>query len=107
MFKGTSRFSLVSAMTSMIALGLSLEQVIPMVTVNAARMVGMSDEIGSLGVGRVADISVLSDESGRWLMRDNEGTEVIAERMLQPVFCLREGRRFDATASILPIPEVA
>jgi len=67
----------------------------------------MSDEIGSLGVGRVADISVLSDESGRWLMRDNEGTEVIAERMLQPVFCLREGRRFDATASILPIPEVA
>ncbi|WP_213877125.1 amidohydrolase/deacetylase family metallohydrolase [Pseudomonas sp. dw_358] len=104
LFTGTSRFSLVSAMVSMMALGLSLEQVVPMVSVNAAKMANMSDALGTLGVGREADISVLSDEQGRWLLRDNEGTEVIAKRMLQPLFCLRAGKRFDATASILPVP---
>lgn len=106
LFTGTSRFSLVSSMVSMMALGLTLEQVIPMVTSNAAKLAGMSDEIGSLGIDREADISVLSDEEGAWLLRDNEGTEVIARRMLQPVFCLRAGKRFDATAKILPVPRV-
>jgi dihydroorotase len=104
LFKGTSRFSLVSSMVSLMALGLKLEQVVPMVTSHAARLLGMSDTLGSLGVGREADITVLSDESGRWLLRDNEGTAVVAERMLQPLFCLRAGRRFDATAQILPVP---
>lgn len=107
LFTGTSRFSLVSTMVSMMALGLSLEQLVPMVTSNAAKLAGMSDEIGTLGVGREADVSVLSDEEGAWLLRDNEGTEVIAKRMLQPVFCLRAGKRFDATAQILPVPRVA
>lgn len=107
LFTGTSRFSLVSTMVSMMALGLSLEQLVPMVTSNAAKLAGMSDEIGTLGVGREADVSVLSDEQGAWLLRDNEGTEVIARRMLQPVFCLRAGKRFDATAQILPVPRVA
>jgi dihydroorotase len=107
LFTGTSRFSLVSTMVSMMALGLSLEQLVPMVTSNAAKLAGMSDEIGTLGVGREADVSVLSDEQGAWLLRDNEGTEVIARRMLQPMFCLRAGKRFDATAQILPVPRVA
>jgi len=104
LFKGTSRFGLVSAMVSLMALGLRLEQVVPMATSEAARLLGMSDTLGSLGVGREADISVLSDESGQWVLRDNEGNEVIARRMLQPLFCLRAGRRFDATAEILPVP---
>lgn len=102
LFKGTSRFSLVSAMASMMALGVTLEDVVPMVTVNAASMIGMSDSIGTLGVGRGADVTVLSDEVGRWLLRDNDGTEVVAERMLEPLFCLRDGVRYDATSSILP-----
>ena len=41
-FLGQARFSLSQAMSSMIALGLSLEQVVPMVTSNAAEMLGMS-----------------------------------------------------------------
>lgn len=102
LFAGKTRFSLVSAMTSMLALGLTLEQVVPMVTSNAARMIGMQDELGSLRVGSVADISVLSDERGRWILSDNEGTKVEAKRLLQPVFCLRAGERFDASAAILP-----
>jgi len=107
LFAGRTRFSLVSAMSSMLALGLPLERVIPMVTSNAARMLGMQDQLGHLRVGGVADISVLSDARGRWLLSDNEGTEVRAERLLQPVFCLRAGQRFDAKAPILPTVRAA
>jgi dihydroorotase len=102
LFAGRTRFSLVSAMTSLLALGLSLGQVIPMVTSNAARMIGMQDRLGQLRIGGLADISVLSDSRGRWTLSDNEGTRLQATRLLQPSFCLRAGRRFDATAPILP-----
>ncbi|WP_151448900.1 amidohydrolase/deacetylase family metallohydrolase [Lacisediminimonas profundi] len=103
MFLGRTRFSLVSAMTSMLALGLTLEQVVPMVTINAARMIGMEDEIGTLQPGRVADITVLEDARGSWVMTDNEGNQVIARQKLAPLFCLRAGERFDADAPILPV----
>jgi dihydroorotase len=94
-------------MTSLLALGLKLEQVLPMVTTQAARLLGLEAEIGTLGVGRVADVSVLADERGRWRLADNEGTEVIAQRQLRPLFCLRAGERFDATAPILPVLQAA
>ena len=101
-FAGQAKFSLTQAMSSMLALGLSLEQVVPMVTTNAAAMIGLSDEIGSLRVGTTADVSVLSDERGRFILQDNEKTQVVAERLLQPLFCLRAGKRYDADAVILP-----
>ncbi|MFG1347710.1 amidohydrolase/deacetylase family metallohydrolase [Xanthobacter autotrophicus DSM 431] len=104
-FKGQARFSLTQAMSSMMALGLSLEQVVPMVTSNPAQMLGFSDRIGALKVGYAADVSVLDDNRGRFLLRDNEDTKVIAERLLTPAFCLRAGKRFDATAPILPLPQ--
>ena len=60
------------------------------------------DRIGGLKPGLEADVSVLNDVRGRFKLQDNERTEVIAERLLEPAFCLRAGRRFDATAPILP-----
>jgi dihydroorotase len=101
-FAGQARFSLVQAMSSMMALGLTLEQVVPMVTSHAADMLGLSDEIGALMPGREADISVLRQNHGRFLLRDNDGTEVVAETLLQPEFCLRAGRRHEAVSPILP-----
>jgi dihydroorotase len=101
-FAGQAKFSLTQAMSSMLALGLTMEQVVPMVTINAAKMIGMEHEIGSLKPGVTADVSVLSDQRGKFLLRDNEKNEVVAERLLQPLFCLREGKRYDATANILP-----
>ncbi len=101
-FKGQARFSLTQAMSSMMTLGLSLEQVVPMVTSNPAAMLGFSDRLGALKVGYAADVSVLNDLKGRFVLRDNEDTRVIAERLLTPAFCLRAGQRFDADAPILP-----
>jgi dihydroorotase len=106
-FAGQAKFSLTQAMSSMMALGLTLEQVVPMVTTHPAQMVGRSHELGSLEPGRIADVTVLSDLRGRFRLHDNEKTEVIAERLLQPAFCLRAGERFEATAPILPMAVAA
>jgi dihydroorotase len=101
-FAGQAKFSLAQAMSSMLALGLTIEQVVPMVTTNAAAMIGLSDELGTLRPGATADVSVLADERGRFILRDNDKTQVVAERLLQPLFCLRAGQRYDANATILP-----
>lgn len=107
MFFGSTRFSLVSAMTAMLACGLKIEQVVPMVTSNCALMAGMQGTIGSLAPGREADVTVLNDERGRWVLQDNEKHQVTTDRMLRPAFCLRRGARFDADASILPVAQAA
>jgi dihydroorotase len=101
-FAGQAKFSLTQAMSSMLALGLTLEQVVPMVTTNAAAMIGKLGEHGTLKPGAAADVSVLADERGRFILRDNEKNQVVAERLLQPVFCLLDGKRYDANATILP-----
>ena len=101
-FRGQARFSLTQAMSSMLALGLKLEDVVPMVTSHPAQMLGMSDRLGALAPGYSADVSVLQDDRGRFILRDNEDTKVVAERLLRPAFCLRAGQRFDADSPILP-----
>jgi dihydroorotase len=106
-FLGRTQFSLVSAMTSMLALGLPLDHVVAMATGNAAKMIGMEGELGTLKVGGVADISVLDDKRGRWVLEDNEGTQVVTDRMLAPRFCLRDGVRYDADAPQLPLARAA
>ena len=106
-FVGQAKFSLTQAMSSMMALGLSLSDVVPMVTTNPAAMLDRTEEIGSLAVGRVADVSVLDDLRGRFALSDNDSNTVVAERLLQPSFCLRAGQRFDSDASILPVAVAA
>ncbi len=102
MFFGRERFSLASAMTAMLALGLPLEHVVRMVTSNVVEIFGLPRELGTLRVGHPADVTVLHDLRGRFALRDNEGTQLVGERALAPDFCLREGRRHAADASILP-----
>lgn len=107
MFFGKVRFSLASAMTAMLALGLPLAHVVRMVSCNVVDVFGLPRELGTLAVGHPADVTVLHDERGRFALRDNEGTQLLAERALRPAFCLREGVRFDADASILPALDAA
>jgi dihydroorotase len=106
-FAGGANFSLAQAMTGLMACGLELEHVVPMVTRNAARLLGLDGELGTLRQGVVADVTVIDDRRGRFRLRDNGGAEVIAPRLLSPAFCLRAGRRIDADAAILPRAEAA
>jgi dihydroorotase len=102
LFAGQAQFSLCHAMTELLAMGVPLAAVIPMVTSHCAAMLGMADELGALTPGRRADISALRDETGSWELHDNGGVTVRADRRLTPAFCIRDGRQFAADAPILP-----
>ena len=48
-----------TTLTKFLALGLSLDQIITMCTINPASVIGWQDRLGSLEVGRDADVAVL------------------------------------------------
>jgi dihydroorotase len=94
------RLNTVHGMTEMLsrfmALGFSLEEVIRMATVNPASALDMADSLGSLAVGRAADISVLDEETGDWLFHDTEGQTIRGDKALVPVVTVKDGEVFSA-----------
>jgi dihydroorotase len=60
--------SLVEMMGRFLGLRFTLEQVITMCTANPARAIGEQERLGSLRVGRRADISVLELRQGDWVV---------------------------------------
>ncbi len=103
-FFGVAPFSLTHAMSELLALGVSLPEIVATVTSNPATMLGMADRIGALAVGREADISVLEVLKGRFELRDNSGERVEASEMIVPCFALRGGVRFDVDSPLVPAP---
>lgn len=101
-FFGVAPFNLTIAMTEMLHLGVPLETVIAMVTSNPATLIGMSDTLGALTVGNGADVSVLRIDTGRFKLSDNSGEQVVSEKLVRPVFCLRDGVRFESNSALIP-----
>ncbi len=106
-FFGMAPFSLTHAMTELLTLGLTLPEIVATVTTNPARMLKLEHEIGTLAPGRAADVSVLEVLTGRFTLSDNSGEQVTADRMIAPVFCLRDGMRHDADSPLVPMPLAA
>ena len=106
-FFGVAPFNLTDAMSKLLALGMTLPQVLATVTSNPARMLRMEDAIGSLQVGREADVTVLDLLDGRFELADNSGVRVTAEQVIVPVFALRAGLRPDARSPLVPRPIAA
>lgn len=104
LFFGSAPFSLCHAMTELLTLGMKLPDVIATATSNAASMIHMSDELGTLARGRVADVTVLELMPGKWQLSDNSGETVTASEIVVPHFTLRQGVRFKCDAPILPQP---
>jgi len=101
-FFGIAPFSLTIAMTELLALGMPLPEIVATVTSNPAIMVRMQDQIGALKAGREADISVLEILNGRFKLSDNSGVEVVTDKLIRPVFCLRAGVRHDSDSPLIP-----
>jgi dihydroorotase len=101
-FFGIAPFSLTVAMTELLTLGMTLEEIVATVTSHPAIMVRMEDEIGALKVGRNADVSVLEILNGRFKLFDNSGVEVVTDKLIRPVFCLRDGVRYDSDSPLIP-----
>ena len=107
MFFGAVKFSMVSAMTAMLALKLPIDHVVAMATCNTQKVLGLPGDYGHLGIGALADVTVLNDERGRFVLQDNEGTQLVSDRLLTPAFCILGGVRHDAVAPILPQVQAA
>jgi dihydroorotase len=91
----TTVHSLVEIMDRFLALGFTLEQVITMVTENPARALGEQDRLGSLAVGRQADISVLELREGSWAVYDTVGAKLPLETAIIPVLTVKRGVPFE------------
>lgn len=90
-------FSYLENLTKLFALGLELPDVIAIATTNAARTIGRSDELGSLAVGRPAEISVLElHTDGPYAVSDGHETAQ-APAALAPYGCVRAGAWIPAT----------
>ena len=72
-FAGVAPFNLTNAMTKLLALGMTLPDIVATVTSNPAAMLGLSDRIGSLHPGMEADVSVLDVLDGAFELADNSG----------------------------------
>ena len=106
---GTGVFTLVQVMNELMALGIGLVDVLRMVTANAAAMLGLESELGSLAPGHVADVSVLALDEGEWTLQDSLGVRIPATKRLRPVLALRAGKphRPDSPLLVEAVPEVA
>ena len=87
--------SMVEIMARFLGLGFTLEQVIAMSTVNPARAIGEADRLGSLAVGRQADISVMEVRDGRWVVYDTLRDTMKIDKTVVPVLTMKRGRVFE------------
>jgi dihydroorotase len=92
-------YDLPTTMAKLMALGFSLHQVVEMATVNAARLLGRSHELGSLKVGQPADISVLRLADREWIAIDSQKGTIPAKQALIPAYAIRG----DAIYEALPV----
>ena len=87
--------SMVEIMARFLGMGFTLEQVIAMSTANPARAIGEVTRLGSLAVGRQADISVLEVRDGRWVVYDTLRDSMKIDKTVVPVLTVKRGRVFE------------
>jgi len=85
---------LLTTLTKFLPLGLSFEEIIAKCTVDAARVVGWQDRIGSLEVEREADIAVLQVVDEPIKLRDSVGGEMTHKQRIAAKWTIRAGEVF-------------
>jgi len=83
-----------TTLTKFLALGLNLEEIIARCTINPARVIGWQDRIGSLEVGREADIAVLKITDEPTTLRDSVGGEWSINQRIAALWTVRQGELF-------------
>ena len=83
-----------TTLTKFIPLGLSIEKIIASCTIDAARAIGWQDRIGSLEVGREADIAVLQVVDDAVKLRDSVGAERLHSKRIAARWTVRAGEVF-------------
>ena len=80
-----------TVLTKFLPMGLSFDEIIAKCTVDAARVIGWQDRIGSLEVGREADIAVLQILDDPVTLRDSVGGEKLHKQRIAAKWTIRAG----------------
>lgn len=99
---GTAMKDLPLTMSKLLHVGMTVPEVVEAVTSRPAAVIGKSDEIGHLAVGRVADITVLDIEDGEFEAADTYGNTRTLSRRFRVRHTIRAGLPWDG-----PIPHPA
>ena len=81
-------------MTRFLGLGFTLPQVVTMSTTNPARAIGAAHRLGTLAVGRQADVSVLDIRDGDWMVYDVLGAGMRVAKAVVPFVTVKRGQVF-------------
>lgn len=89
-------FGLADTASIFLNLGLSLEDVILRVTRNPARALGILDQVGTLAVGKRADLAILEHhEDGAFMFHGFSGERTEGSQVLVPVMTVADGETID------------
>ena len=81
-------------MSTFLALGMPLPEVIRAVTDASARAIGRQGDLGALAPGAPGDAAVLEVEEGEFSFGDAAGHELPGHQRFAPVLTVRAGRRW-------------
>jgi dihydroorotase len=82
---------LLTTLTKFLPLGLKFDEIIARCTTNPARVIGWQDRIGSLEIGREADIAVLQLVNEPTKLRDSVGGEMTVGQRIAARWTIRRG----------------
>ena len=85
---------LLDSMAKFMSVGYSLSDVVRMTTLNAARGIGLGDQLGAVAVGREADLSIFDVVEGKWKFTDTLNQVFTGTQALVPVQTIRKGELF-------------
>lgn len=92
--------SLANVMSSMMRLGMTLQQIIERVTWAPAKALSLTDRAGTMKPGMPADITVFRVDSGEFELSDCYTKVRKAEKNFVPVITFKNGKRFEADLTL-------
>lgn len=87
-----SVYGMTVTMSKFLSLGLNLNQVVKMSTINTARAIGEEDRLGSLRSQADADISISQIRSGKWRLEDSEQESIEVDKLIVPIMVIKKGQ---------------
>ena len=92
-------YDLATTVSKFLHLGLSLEGALHKVTATPARVLGMSDQIGTLRVGAWGDAVVFDQQQGQFELHDARGETRVGRQRLVPTAVVRGGKLYREIAA--------
>ncbi len=89
-------YGLTVTISKFLALGIPFEKIIAMTTINPAKAMSLADSKGSLRPGMDADISILTEKSGKWQLSDCNKDLLDIDRLIVPVMTVKAGELIPA-----------